>query len=76
MGTIGAPLPQELQGIKFGMVMVEMDETADGSVHATVPKQFSIYEFIFIMIDLGYFLMQDATTKKKPPFEVHLKLSF
>jgi hypothetical protein len=47
VGTIGAPLPQELQGIKFGMVMVEMDETADGSVHAIVAKQFSIYEVIF-----------------------------
>ena len=63
MGTIGAPLPQELQGIKFGMVMVEMDETADGSVHAIVAKQFSIYEVIFLMIDLGYFL--DAKCDKK-----------
>ena len=64
MGTIGAPLPQELQGIKYGMVMVEMDETADGSVHAIVAKQFSIYEVIFLMIDLGYFLDAKCDNKK------------
>jgi hypothetical protein len=46
VGTIGAPLPSELQSIKFGIVMVELEETSDG-IHAIVAKQFSIDEVIF-----------------------------
>ena len=54
--------------------MVEMDETADGSVHAIVAKQFSIYEVIFLMIDLGYFFGRKMRQQKNLPLASRLYL--
>ena len=51
-----------------------MDETADGSVHAIVAKQFSIYEVIFLMIDLGYFFDARCDNKKNLPLASRLYL--
>ena len=39
-GTRGAPLPKELENIKFAMVYCELSDESSGSIHAIMSKLF------------------------------------